>query len=87
ILEHVRDAEQGYLRRIAGTFKADPAAAFQAEMQRTHQAVLDALDAGMAHGLPRQGPRGGAIWPLRYFLRRAGWHVTDHIREIEDRSS
>jgi len=25
-------------------------------------------------------------WSARYFLRRATWHVLDHVWEIEDRS-
>jgi hypothetical protein len=25
-------------------------------------------------------------WPLRYAARRIGWHVLDHLWEIEDKS-
>ena len=25
-------------------------------------------------------------WTARYFLRRAAWHVLDHVWEIEDKS-
>jgi hypothetical protein len=34
---------------------------------------------------PARGPRGGKIWPARYFVRRTAWHVLDHAWEIEDR--
>ncbi|MEA2520619.1 MAG: hypothetical protein QOI81_265, partial [Actinomycetota bacterium] len=37
-------------------------------------------------GVPATGPRGGAMWSPRYFVRRAAWHVFDHAWEIEDRS-
>ena len=55
------------------------------ELDRTRQAVLDAL-AAAAHGeVPARGPRGGVIWTPRYFVRRVAWHVLDHAWEIEDR--
>ncbi|MGB5058712.1 MAG: hypothetical protein WBO48_08460, partial [Candidatus Promineifilaceae bacterium] len=51
------------------------------------QAILEAL-AAAAHGeLPEQGPRDGKIWPARYYVRRAAWHVLDHAWEIEDRAN
>jgi hypothetical protein len=28
-------------------------------------------------------PKG---WPARYAARRIGWHVLDHLREIEEKS-
>ena len=53
--------------------------------QRLRQTVLDALTAAVENGLPEKGPRGGVIWPARYFVRRVVWHLLDHIWEIEDR--
>jgi len=35
--------------------------------------------------IPHQGPRGGALWTPRYFVRRVAWHTVDHLWEIEDR--
>jgi hypothetical protein len=35
--------------------------------------------------LPDFGPRGGALWTPRYFVRRAAWHMLDRASEIEDR--
>ncbi|MFL5803136.1 MAG: DinB family protein [Roseiflexaceae bacterium] len=85
IAQHVLGAEAGYLARLAWKHKRDAAADLSAELSRTRQAVLSAL-AAAAHGeAPARGPRGGAIWTPRYFVRRAAWHVLDHAWEIEDR--
>ena len=29
----------------------------------------------------------GGAWPLRYYVRRATWHVLDHAWEVEDRAT
>jgi hypothetical protein len=55
------------------------------ELSRTRQAILMALEISVKEGLPERGPRGGIIWPPRYFVRRVAWHVLDHAWEIEDR--
>ncbi len=47
--------------------------------------IMSALDAAVNVGLPERGPRGGLIWPPRFFVRRVVWHVLDHAWEIEDR--
>lgn len=87
IVQHVRGAEAGYIARLAWKFKADEAADVEAELQRTRQAALDALAAASRGELPTRGPRGGVVWTPRYFVRRLGWHVLDHLWEIEDRLS
>ncbi|NHZ72797.1 MAG: hypothetical protein GWP17_06910 [Aquificales bacterium] len=56
-----------------------------AELGRMRQSILDALDNAVHGDLPEKGPRGGVIWPPRYFVRRVAWHVLDHAWEIEDR--
>ena len=48
--------------------------------------MLEGLEQALAEGIPEKGPRGGARWSARYFVRRAAWHVLDHAWEIEDRS-
>ena len=55
------------------------------ELHRTREAILDALAVAAAGDLPEKGPRGGVIWPPRYFIRRVAWHVLDHTWEIDDR--
>ena len=40
------------------------------------QGVLAAVDA----------PRRETGWPVRYWVRRAAWHVLDHAWEIEDKT-
>ena len=85
IVRHVLGAEAGYLSRLAWKPEKHAADDLRAELDRTHQAVLDAL-AAAAHGeVPARGPRGGVIWSPRYFVRRVAWHVLDHAWEIEDR--
>jgi hypothetical protein len=79
VLEHVTGAEAGYQSRLARVYRgpAEPAA--------VHGAAREAVLAAVRDGLPGRGPRGGAIWPVRYFIRRSAWHVLDHAWEIEDR--
>lgn len=87
IVEHVMDAEAGYLSRLAWRAPArDPGdpRQFQA-LERA--AVLDAFAAAASGTVPRQGPRGGTRWSARYFVRRVAWHALDHAWEVEDRST
>jgi len=85
IIEHVLGAEAAYLSRLAWKREKRPADDLRAELGHTHQAVLDALAAAVQGALPARGPRGGATWAPRYFVRRVAWHVLDHLWEIEDR--
>ena len=57
------------------------------DLARIRKAILDALQAAVKGELPERGPRGGILWPPRYFIRRVAWHVLDHAWEIEDRVS
>ncbi|MCD6020984.1 MAG: uncharacterized protein K0R20_694 [Actinomycetia bacterium] len=87
IVGHVVGAEGGYLRMIAGkppAFAEDDASAARDPVRA---AVLEALERAVVDGIPEKGPRGGARWSARYFVRRDAWHVLDHAWEIEDRSS
>lgn len=85
VVWHTLRAERNYLARrgwkIGKVPDDDPVGA--AALIR--QGVLDALAAAMRGEAPERGPRGGAIWPARYFARRIAWHVLDHLWEIEDR--
>ncbi len=86
IVEHVVNAEASYTGRLGVTRPAVDGGNASAEIERYRSAVLDALDHGFAEGLPAAGPRGGKIWTIPYFVRRAAWHVLDHTWEIEDRA-
>ncbi|MCU0508972.1 MAG: hypothetical protein MUC34_11345 [Anaerolineae bacterium] len=82
---HVFESEAGYGGRIGLKLQAiapGDAAALAAHRQE----ILDALEQVAALGTPPPGPRGGARWPARYFVRRVAYHVVDHTWEIEDRS-
>lgn len=85
ILEHVLGADQAYLAKLAWRNKRAGEKNPIEELVRTRQAILDALEAARKGKLPEQGPRGGTVWPARYFIRRSAWHVVDHAWEIEDR--
>lgn len=83
--EHVTGAEAGYLSRLSWRLPKMESNDPIARRNATRQTVLDALESAVKNGLPEKGPRGGKIWPARYFVRRVGWHVLDHAWEIEDR--
>ncbi len=85
ILAHLLESDQGYLSRQARKFKADPESSVQENIAQMREAILDALEGGMRGEIPETGPRGGKLWPPRYFARRLTWHVLDHAWEIEDR--
>ncbi|MDP9296109.1 MAG: hypothetical protein M3O88_05370 [Actinomycetota bacterium] len=87
IVSHVVSAEAGYVRRIAAkppdVDEKDP----WASVEEVREVALEAMERAVKEGLPERGTRGGAMWPLRYFVRRTSWHALDHAWEIQDRSS
>jgi hypothetical protein len=85
ILRHVLEADKSYLSRLGWTGKSMAATDLTGEFRGVRQAILDGLSAAVKGELPLQGPRGGTIWPPRYFVRRTAWHGLDHAWEIEDR--
>ncbi len=82
IVRHVMDAESGYLARLGA--KLSPHG-YKDHSEQRREFILDALAAAARGEFPAQGPRGGARWTLRCFVRRAAWHILDHAWEIEDR--
>lgn len=77
IIEHTLRAETGYARRI--DVKTPTAQVDDAEGVRAHrEAVLAGVREANRNQLETR-------WPLRYFLRRAAWHVLDHAWEMEDK--
>ena len=85
IIDHVAGAETGYLRRIGGKANISATENMDERLRQTRSETLKGLQAAFAGRLPNSGPRGGKIWPLRYYVRRVAWHVIDHAWEIEDR--
>jgi hypothetical protein len=86
VVQHVLAAEQAYLRSMGWKIKSQAEQDLPGALRETQQAVLSALAASAQGELPKQGPRGGIIWPVRYYVRRAAWHILDHAWEIEDRA-
>jgi hypothetical protein len=87
IVAHVVGAEASYLRKLtAAGITVDEHDAWAAR-EPERAAVLEGLGRAEAGELPERGPRGGAMWAPRRFLRRAAWHVLDHAWEIEDRAT
>ena len=87
IVRHVLDVEAAYLPRLAWKLEKPDSEGSDAKRDSIHQAARDALAAAARGELPERGPRGGAIWAPRYFVRRVAWHVLDHAWEIEDRAT
>ena len=85
IVQHVLGADAGYLARLAHKVPKDGGTDLAARLSRTREAILEALEATRRGEIPERGPRGGAIWSPRYFVRRVAWHALDHAWEIEDR--
>jgi hypothetical protein len=86
IERHVVEAEAGYLRALGARYAGDDALR-ASDAGAVRQAVLDALAAAPRSGPAPRGPRGGKRWTVRFFIRRAAWHLLDHAWEIEDRAS
>lgn len=85
IVMHVIDANYGYLRQIAWKAKPPKDVSLEEAIAHNRQAIHDALTTAVRDGVPERGPRGGKLWKPRTFVRRAAWHMLDHIWEIEDR--
>jgi hypothetical protein len=80
VVAHVIEAERSYARKVGvrhPPFHGDASAleACRAELEQVLRAARSAETAGEKD------------WPARYFLRRAAWHVLDHVWEIEDKST
>ena len=77
IVEHTLGADRGYARRIG--VKTPDSVIETPEGLRSHRdVVIQAI-----RELSASGEQVGS-WPVRYFIRRAGWHLLDHAWEMED---
>lgn len=85
ILNHVLEADLAYLKRMARSYRRNLENDLLTEIRQVRHQILVVLDVSENEGLPEQGPRGGIIWPVRFFIRRVVWHTLDHQWEIYDR--
>jgi hypothetical protein len=85
IVEHVRDVDASYLKSLGGSLTMNDDDEPGQALATIREAILTALAAAARGELPTRGPRGGARWTPRYFVRRLAWHELDHVWEIEDR--
>jgi hypothetical protein len=85
IVDHVIGAESSYVASLGVRRPRTEGLDARDAAEEERRAVREALTRAVEEGLPEKGPRGGKIWPARYFVRRAAWHVLDHAWEIEDR--
>jgi hypothetical protein len=83
IVTHVIGADTGHLTAVG--WKAPKAATPAEQLTAIREAILAALQASATGEIPSQGPRGGARWTARYFVRRVAWHAMAHAWEIERR--
>jgi hypothetical protein len=85
IVDHVLEAHHYYLRKIywREPYKRD--SDISAMVKTMIQADAKALEFATSGEMPETGPHGGKLWPPRYFIRRAAWHIFDHTWEIEDK--
>ena len=84
IVRHVVEADASYLGAVG--WKGFKAANPLEGLSTTRETIIAALNASAAGEIPPKGPRGGARWTARYFVRRVAWHVTAHLWEIDRRA-
>jgi hypothetical protein len=81
IVEHVVGAEGAYLSRLGRRVTPEPGEPLADVAHGAVDEVRAAIRAGVA-----PSPRGGRRGTVRYYVRRAAWHILDHAWEIEDRT-
>jgi hypothetical protein len=87
MIGHVVQAERSYLARLGARRRLGPDAQRAAQWNELRAAVIATIAVPAEHlSIEEPGPTENR-WPLRYFVRRAAWHVLDHAWEIEDRTS
>lgn len=85
IISHVQEVEISYLSMLGGKLTPQKSEDPSQKKARIRPAIQSSLTAAAQGEIPAYGPRGGARWTPRYFVRRLAWHVLDHAWEIEDR--
>jgi len=85
IAEHVIGSHYNYLRMIYWRESQEKMSDVSSMIKAIKHADEQALAFAVTGEMPEIGPRGGELWKPRYFVRRAAWHILDHIWEIEDK--
>ena len=77
IIEHTIGADRGYARNIGVKTELSD---YQTKsgIAAHRKAVVDAIR-------QQNADQAETKWPLRYFIRRAAWHLLDHAWEMEDK--
>jgi hypothetical protein len=78
LIAHTLEADRGYARRI-GVNTAKGSIDTPDGLEAHRIAICEAIRTINASG------DTSTKWPLRYFVRRAAWHVMDHAWEMEDK--
>jgi hypothetical protein len=78
VVAHTFEAERSYARKI-GVQSPIRSLNTEAGLQAHRDAICEAIERVNAHDAEL------ARWPVRYFIRRATWHVLDHAWEMEDK--
>jgi hypothetical protein len=86
IREHVSDVDAAYLKSLGGKPKLKENLSISHSLAQVREEILTTLNAAAQGEIPERGPRGGARWMPRYFVRRLAWHELDHAWEIESRA-
>jgi hypothetical protein len=73
IIEHVREAERSYGRKVG--VRVPPRTPWADQRAAISRALRDEEEPGATR------------WPRRYLVRRAAWHVLDNAWELEDKSA
>jgi hypothetical protein len=85
IADHVIESHYSYLRMIYWREPHETVPDILIMLKAIKHADAKALVFATSDEMPTAGPRGGALWKPRYFVRRAAWHILDHTWEIQDR--
>jgi hypothetical protein len=85
IVRHLVEGSRGYFGRAAWKPPRIGGVSALKEFGLQLDEALGVVTRAAAGEHPLVGPRGGRVWPARYFVRRTAWHVLDHAWEIEDR--
>jgi hypothetical protein len=85
VVRHVVEGNRAYLGKVAWRPSRIVDASPDEELPLQLDAALGVLDRAAAGDHPSAGPRGGKLWPARFFVRRVAWHMLDHAWELEDR--